>query len=26
LGRLSANLLSARKLLPGEYIRADGQR
>ena len=26
LGRVSANLLSALKLLPGESIRADGQR
>ena len=26
LGRVSANLLAALKLLPGEYIRADGQR
>ena len=26
LGRVSANLLSALKLLPGDYVRADGQR
>jgi len=26
LGRVSSNLLAALKLLPGDYIRADGQR